>query len=188
MFRLLRQLALAIFLMVTLLFGLGACARKPTAPATPTKPVTVQATPTKVPATPTPTKVPATATPTKVPATPTPTKAPAPATVKVGDNKALGKFLVAANGMTLYTFKKDAPGKSTCIGDCAKKWPPLLIKEGEKPVAGEGITGKLDVIKRSDGGYQVTYSGMPLYFFADDKAPGDAKGQGVNNDWFVAKA
>ena len=34
--------------------------------------------------------------------------------------------LVAANGMTLYTFDKDMAnsGKSACNGPCATLWPP----------------------------------------------------------------
>ena len=39
---------------------------------------------------------------------------------------------------------------------------------------------------RSDGGKQVAYNGRPLYFFAGDTAPGDTKGQGLNDVWFVA--
>ena len=30
----------------------------------------------------------------------------------------------------------------------------------------------------SDGKQWVTYNGLPLYYFANDKAPGDTKGQG----------
>ncbi len=34
---------------------------------------------------------------------------------------AKGKTFVDAKGMTLYTFDKDAGGKSTCSGPCAEK-------------------------------------------------------------------
>ncbi len=33
--------------------------------------------------------------------------------------------LVNPAGMTLYTFDKDAGGKSVCNGPCAANWPPL---------------------------------------------------------------
>ncbi|RME44433.1 MAG: hypothetical protein D6791_13180 [Chloroflexi bacterium] len=107
-------------------------------------------------------------------------------TVLLGGNDALGEFLVGANGMTLYIFTNDEPGKSNCYGQCAENWPPLLVEEGEKPVAGEGVPGKLGVIEREDGGYQVTYNDKPLYFWAKDKQPGDATGHGVKDVWFVA--
>ena len=42
------------------------------------------------------------------------------------------------------------------------------------------------MISRDDGREQVTYNGLPLYYFANDKAPGDTKGQGVGGVWFVA--
>ena len=32
---------------------------------------------------------------------------------------------------------------------------------------------------------QVTIDGWPLYFFANDAAPGDHNGQGVGGVWFV---
>ena len=37
-----------------------------------------------------------------------------------------GKAYVDAKGMTLYTFDKDAGGKSACNGPCATNWPPLM--------------------------------------------------------------
>ena len=36
-----------------------------------------------------------------------------------------GKALVDAKGLTLYTFDRDATGKSNCNGACATNWPPL---------------------------------------------------------------
>ena len=45
--------------------------------------------------------------------------------------------LVAANGMTLYTFDKDAAGsgKSACNGPCAALWPPLMATR-RRPAGG----------------------------------------------------
>ena len=39
--------------------------------------------------------------------------------------------LTGGNGMTLYTFDRDASGsgKSVCNGPCAINWPPLLVME-----------------------------------------------------------
>ncbi|WP_438810678.1 hypothetical protein, partial [Proteus mirabilis] len=41
---------------------------------------------------------------------------------KMVETKA-GKVLATEKGMTLYTFDKDAKGKSNCDADCLKKWP-----------------------------------------------------------------
>lgn len=110
----------------------------------------------------------------------------AAAAVKLGGNSALGKFLVDAKGMSLYTFASDSGGKSACAGSCASHWPPLGMAAGAKPTAGDGVTGKLATITRDDGTLQVTYNGHPLYYFAGDSAPGDAKGQGLGGVWYVA--
>jgi len=40
-------------------------------------------------------------------------------------------------------------------------------------------------ITREDGKKQTTFRGYPLYYWAGDKAPGDTKGQGVGNVWYV---
>ncbi|HSC01194.1 MAG TPA: hypothetical protein VLE45_14850, partial [Burkholderiaceae bacterium] len=40
--------------------------------------------------------------------------------------KAADGALVGNNGMTLYTFDRDAAGKSACNGPCATNWPPLM--------------------------------------------------------------
>jgi predicted lipoprotein with Yx(FWY)xxD motif len=38
------------------------------------------------------------------------------------------------------------------------------------------VTGQLGTITRADGSLQVTYKGLPLYFFHNDSNPGDTKG------------
>ena len=91
-----------------------------------------------------------------------------------------GTLMVAtANQMTLYTFDKDVAGSGTsnCTGGCLTNWPALTVAAGDTPTGGAGVTGTLGTITRADNGaHQVTYNGLPLYFFANDKAPGDTNG------------
>jgi predicted lipoprotein with Yx(FWY)xxD motif len=91
-----------------------------------------------------------------------------------------GAVLVAGfNSMTLYQFDKDIAGSGTsaCTGGCISTWPPLTVPAGTSPSAASGITGKWGTIMRTDGkGTQVTYNGLPLYFYSGDTKPGDANG------------
>ena len=138
---------------------------------------------------------PAAATPSPSIAAPSPSAAgPSPSaatgsTVEATSVGSLGTVLVAgSNGMTVYTFTKDVKdsGTSACTGDCLVKWPALTVPAGTTPTAGSGITGKLGTITRPDDGtLQVTYNGLPLYFFQNDKAPGDANG--VYANWEAVK-
>ena len=109
-----------------------------------------------------------------------------PATkVLLGGNEELGRFLTGVNGMTLYRFNPDEPGLSSCYDQCAANWPPLLLEEGESLTGGAGVVGQLGTSERDDGTLQVTYGGMPLYYWVNDEVPGDATGQNVNEVWFV---
>ena len=108
--------------------------------------------------------------------TPSPTAGSAPVVLaqSVGT---MGTILVAAsNNHTVYTFDSDTPGVSRCTGGCATTWPPLTVPAGTTPTGGPGVTGQLGTITRSDGSLQVTYKGMPLYFFHSDAKAGDTKG------------
>jgi predicted lipoprotein with Yx(FWY)xxD motif len=103
--------------------------------------------------------------------------------VKVAKKEGIGSFLTNISGMTLYNFKKDTPGKSACEGDCLAKWPVYYV---ETVAAKDGLDAKnFGTITRADGKKQTTYKGMPLYFFAGDKAAGDTNGQGIKDVWFV---
>jgi predicted lipoprotein with Yx(FWY)xxD motif len=101
---------------------------------------------------------------------------------------ALGTYLRTAQGKTLYTFTLDTATKSHCSGACAAEWPPVLVPKGVKLtrlVRGVGAS-KLGRIRRSNGTFQLTYAGKPLYRFAGDRAAGSTKGQGFDNEWSVA--
>jgi predicted lipoprotein with Yx(FWY)xxD motif len=97
--------------------------------------------------------------------------------------KATDGMLVGGNGMTLYTFDKDAAGsgKSMCNGPCAANWPPLAA------AAGDMAGGDYSIITRDDGARQWALKGKPLYFWAKDQKPGDKTGDGFNGVWQVAK-
>jgi predicted lipoprotein with Yx(FWY)xxD motif len=93
-----------------------------------------------------------------------------------------GKVFVDAKGMTLYTFDKDAGGKSACNGPCAENWPPLFAADSDKP------TADMTIVVRDDGKKMWAYKGKPLYTFKKDTAAGQTTGDGfLNGAWHVAK-
>lgn len=100
----------------------------------------------------------------------------------ITDSSDLGTYLTDSQGRTLYMFTNDSPGKSVCEGDCLVAWPPVV---GEV-TAGEGVDPSLiRSIERSDGTVQATYAEWPLYYWIEDKKPGDTTGQGVGDVWYV---
>ena len=90
---------------------------------------------------------------------------------------------VGANGMTLYTFDRDAmgSGKSACNGQCAALWPPLMAS------ASDSGSGDWSIVTRDDGSRQWAYKGKPVYYWAKDAKAGDRTGDGVNNVWHLAR-
>jgi predicted lipoprotein with Yx(FWY)xxD motif len=115
-------------------------------------------------------------------------QAKSPYTVLAVHNATYGTILTDNQGRTLYRYTPDTVNvSSACYGRCATAWPPLLVSAGN-PVAGEGVNGNLlGVLTRTDGTRQVMYNGMPLYYYANDKAAGDTNGQFLRNVWFVVK-
>jgi predicted lipoprotein with Yx(FWY)xxD motif len=103
------------------------------------------------------------------------------APAKTGDSSK-GKVLTNSTGMTLYTFDKDAAGKSACNGPCASNWPPLMASADAKPAS------SYTIVARDDGAKQWAYKGKPLYTWKNDKKPGDITGDGfANGAWHVAQ-
>jgi predicted lipoprotein with Yx(FWY)xxD motif len=109
----------------------------------------------------------------------------------VGTHKTKRATVIASvHGYSLYMFAKDKKGgKSTCYGQCAKVWPPLLTSGRPGAVRGSGVNSKLlGTTRRSDGKLEVTYNGWPLYLYAPDRKPGDINGEGANQfgaPWYL---
>jgi len=98
------------------------------------------------------------------------------ALVSTTSNSKLGTILVNSKGFTLYTLSGNAP----CDAACSAVWPPLLVSGSATPNLG-GVAG-LATVKVS-GKEQVTYNGMDLYTFVEDKSAGQANGQGLKDPW-----
>ena len=88
------------------------------------------------------------------------------------------------NGLTLYGFTNDVQAASTCYGTCADAWPPVIVSDDW--TAGPGLDfGIFATTVRDDGQLQLVAGKWPLYYFAGDAVPGDIKGQGSGDVWFV---
>ncbi len=88
--------------------------------------------------------------------------------------------LTDANGMTLYTFDKDAPGVSNCYDKCAENWPPAIA------AADAVAEGDFTLVDRTDGTKMWAHNGWPLYLWVKDTKPGDTTGDMVGEVWHTA--
>ena len=101
-------------------------------------------------------------------------------TVAISSVDGIGDVLVDAQGKALYAADVESDGKVHCMDGCTSFWQPLTIDSG-KPTAADGV-GTLGVIKRPDGGRQVTADGRLLYTFSEDSA-GKIEGNGFSDDF-----
>lgn len=106
-------------------------------------------------------------------------------TVGLGESDTLGSYLVGPNGMTLYSFTPDPLNTSVCYNRCAEAWPPLIVESADGLTAAEGIPGTLGTTERDDGTLQVTYNGIPLYYWFQDTEVGDTTGNRVGRNWWI---
>jgi predicted lipoprotein with Yx(FWY)xxD motif len=95
--------------------------------------------------------------------------------------KMTGDVMTDSAGMTLYSFDKDAGGKSSCNGPCAANWPPLQVTGDAK------ASGDWSIVARDDGSKQWAFKGKPLYHWSKDQKPGDKTGDGFNGVWHAVK-
>lgn len=96
-------------------------------------------------------------------------------------------ILVNGQQMTLYTLSAEQKGRFICTKSsdipggnvpCVSVWIPLTVAKGTTPT---GPVALGTVVRPDDGATQVTYQGHPLYTFANDKAPGQASGNGFKD-------
>jgi len=100
--------------------------------------------------------------------------------IRTASNATLGAtVLTDVHGMTLYRLSGESSGRFICASAaCLQVWHPVIAAAGSSPT---GSVGSLGTVKRPDGANQVTYKGMPLYTFAQDQQPGQAKGEGLKD-------
>jgi predicted lipoprotein with Yx(FWY)xxD motif len=103
--------------------------------------------------------------------------------VKIMEKEGLGKFLADGKGMSLYSFSRDEVNKSNCIEGCAVNWPPFFIDPSAMIEGCE--SSDFTSITRPDGQQQTAYKGKPLYYFKNDKYPGDTFGHKIGEVWFL---
>lgn len=112
--------------------------------------------------------------------------APAPVTTFV--DPTFGRVLARRDRQVLYYWQeeKKAGGKLRCFGECARAWPPLIVKSrAAVPRKVPGIRGRFGVVKRPNGALQVTYNGLAVYTYAHERPR-----QVLCNDvdgWFVVR-
>jgi predicted lipoprotein with Yx(FWY)xxD motif len=92
--------------------------------------------------------------------------------------------LLTSKGFPIYYYKPDTQLKSTCTGDCAKDWPPVLMTQGTMVASSVMLPKELSVHQTANG-MQVFYDGHALYTYASDKQAGQATGHGDDMEWYL---
>lgn len=118
--------------------------------------------------------------------------APGPTfTVTVQTSPFVGTYLADSAGRSLYTYGADLPGDchtppvSQCVADCLVSWP--LFPASTRVLAAGLDDNAFGVIQRSDGTWQTTYFGWPLYYYKTDLTLGQVVGQGKGKTWHLAQ-
>jgi predicted lipoprotein with Yx(FWY)xxD motif len=99
-------------------------------------------------------------------------------------NTALGeRVVVNAQGRTLYTLSPETSRHLLCkTSECLGFWPPVTVGSSKTKLKnGPGTHGHLGILRRSNGTFQVTLRGLPLYRYSKDHAKGEANGEGIES-------
>ncbi|MCZ4245869.1 hypothetical protein [Pedobacter punctiformis] len=105
--------------------------------------------------------------------------------IQLATDAKFGTIITDKSGKTLYFFSSDAAGIPTCTGGCETVWP--LYYSADLSSDTRVNASEVGEVTRTDGRKQSTYWGYPLYYYQNDAAAGDVKGDGVGGIWFVAK-
>lgn len=115
-----------------------------------------------------------------------PAKVAAP--VVVLKDATFGRILARRDHQALYYWQveKKAGGKIRCTAQCAKLWPPLIVKSRSAvPKRIAGATGSFGTVRRPDGRLQATYRKLALYTYAHE-GPNQVLCNDVDG-WFVVR-
>ena len=107
--------------------------------------------------------------------------------IKLQD-ETFGAILARRDHQALYYWavEKKARGQIRCVGECAKLWPPLIVKSATAvPKQIAGIKGTFGVVRRPDGRLQVTHRGLPVYTYVHE-GPNQVLCDNVDG-WFVVR-
>jgi len=105
--------------------------------------------------------------------------------IQLAANATFGTILTDSAGRTLYMFGTDVAGIPSCTGGCETVWPLYYSSNASTDL--NLPSAEVGVVTRTDGRKQSTYKGYPLYYYKDDAAPNETKGDGIGGIWFVAK-
>jgi predicted lipoprotein with Yx(FWY)xxD motif len=103
--------------------------------------------------------------------------------VRVANAPEIGKIVVDAKGMPLYVNNVDTERKIACAGECTMTWRPFAVATAEVPLKLRGVNGSFGTTKRSNGTYQLTLTGHPVYTYSKEGTRGTAKGNGTTDTY-----
>ncbi len=93
--------------------------------------------------------------------------------------------LMTNKGYALYYYMPDPMLQSTCTGDCAKDWPPVLAPQGMMTITSSVTLPRQLSVHQTANGAQVFYDGHALYTYAEDMQPNVATGRGEDGAWYL---
>jgi predicted lipoprotein with Yx(FWY)xxD motif len=113
------------------------------------------------------------------------TNAANPNTANRGDtvsSQSIGgmNVLVDSHGSVLYSPDQERSGKVLCTAGCTAIWQPLTVSGSASLKSSLGKD--VGVIKRPDGGKQVTFKGRRLYSFTEER-PGQVTGDNFKDSF-----
>jgi predicted lipoprotein with Yx(FWY)xxD motif len=93
------------------------------------------------------------------------------------------RVAVNAQGHTLYALSVESARHLACKSrTCLRVWPALTVRSRRAHLSrGAGVRGRLGLVSRGHGVFQVTLNGMPLYRYSGDKKPAQDRGQGLRS-------
>jgi len=148
-------------LLAAALLGLAACTPVPTSSTTTT---TLPPTTTTPPASTTPPTI-------------------SPYSVNVATKAVVGEYLTDGRDRALYYTTSDRPNYSNLPDETLTSWPAFYTASVQVPSSLNAAD--FGTFTRDNGVKQTTFRGYPLYYFYQDKAPGDTLGNKLGNVWFL---